>query len=37
MKQAESVNDLSSLSELGIKLDKKLHEVKAKIIPCPKL
>lgn len=37
MKQADEVNDLSSLKGIGIEIDKKLNEVKAKIIPSPRL
>lgn len=37
MSQAEKVNDLSSLKELGINVEKKLNQVKAKLIPSPKL
>jgi hypothetical protein len=37
MIQADKVTDLSSLKELGIEIDKRLNQVKAKLIPSPKL
>jgi hypothetical protein len=37
MKQAEKVNDLSSLKELGINVERKLNQLKAKLIPSPRL
>jgi len=37
MRQADQVNDLSSLKELGIDIEKKLNQIKAKVIPSPKI
>lgn len=37
MKQANQVNNLSSLKQIGIDIDNRLNQITAKIIPCPKL
>jgi hypothetical protein len=37
MREADQVNDLSSLKELGIQIDRKLNEIRARIIPFPRL
>lgn len=37
MRKAESVNDLTSLKELGIDIDKKLAQLTAKLVSNPKL
>lgn len=37
MKQAEQVNDLTALKQIGIQIDKQLNQVRAKLIPSPKL
>jgi hypothetical protein len=37
MKQVDEVHDIMALAKLGIQIDQKLNEIKAKIIPLPKL